>query len=176
MHASAAESLLPHLTASTGSPVRVLDVGSGSGYLTAVLAELVFGEDGKRDGEVVGVEHIPALRDLAEVNTRRSVRGQALLDSGKVKFAVGDGRLGWPSKDGEADGFDAIHVGAGARKIHEELVAQLRSPGRMFIPVEDERGYGNQHIWVVDKDVNGKVKMEKTYGVRYVPLTDAPIR
>lgn len=45
---------------------------------------------------------------------------------------------------------------------------------RMFIPVEDPNGYGNQHIWVVDKDVDGKVKKEKLYGVRYVPLTDGP--
>lgn len=44
----------------------------------------------------------------------------------------------------------------------------------MFIPVEDSRGMGNQHIWVVDKDENGVVRKEKLYGVRYVPLTDAP--
>jgi protein-L-isoaspartate(D-aspartate) O-methyltransferase len=45
---------------------------------------------------------------------------------------------------------------------------------RMFIPVEDEKGFGNQYIWVVDKDINGVVKKERLYGVRYVPLTDAP--
>jgi protein-L-isoaspartate(D-aspartate) O-methyltransferase len=44
----------------------------------------------------------------------------------------------------------------------------------MFIPVEDSKGFGNQHIWVVDKDVNGEVTKEMQYGVRYVPLTDAP--
>lgn len=45
----------------------------------------------------------------------------------------------------------------------------------MFIPVEDSRrGFGGQHIWVVDKDAEGKVSKEKLYGVRYVPLTDAP--
>lgn len=46
--------------------------------------------------------------------------------------------------------------------------------GRMFIPVEDQGGFGNQHIWVVDKDENGQVKKERLFGVRYVPLTDAP--
>jgi len=45
---------------------------------------------------------------------------------------------------------------------------------RIFIPVEDEKGSGNQFIWVVDKDQDGNVKKEKLYGVRYVPLTDAP--
>jgi protein-L-isoaspartate(D-aspartate) O-methyltransferase len=44
----------------------------------------------------------------------------------------------------------------------------------MFIPVEDARGFGDQHIWVVDKDANGEVKKERLYGVRYVALTDAP--
>ena len=45
---------------------------------------------------------------------------------------------------------------------------------RIFIPVEDENGSGNQSIWVLDKDRDGSVKKEKLYGVRYVPLTDAP--
>lgn len=76
MHASAAESLLPFLK--PGS--RVLDVGSGSGYLTAVLAELVSQSDsgkeagkeiGKIGGKVVGLEHIKALRDLGEGSTLR---------------------------------------------------------------------------------------------------------
>jgi len=44
----------------------------------------------------------------------------------------------------------------------------------MFIPVEDPDGSGDQYIWVVDKDASGQVKKEKLYGVRYVPLTDAP--
>merc|ERR1711939_684708 len=62
---------------------------------------------------------------------------------------------------------------AAAVELHQELVDQLRSPGRIFIPVEDARG-GGQYIWVVDKDANGSVTKKKTYGVRYVPLTDAP--
>jgi protein-L-isoaspartate(D-aspartate) O-methyltransferase len=45
---------------------------------------------------------------------------------------------------------------------------------RIFIPVEDPKGYGDQHIWVVDKDEKGEVTKKKLYGVRYVPLTDAP--
>ena len=44
----------------------------------------------------------------------------------------------------------------------------------IFIPVEDPNGYGNQHIWIVDKDEQGEVTKKKSYGVRYVPLTDAP--
>lgn len=175
MHASATESLMPYLTgekAGKKRDIRVLDVGSGSGYLTSVFAEVLSATGGR--GEVIGVEHIQALRDLGEKNFCKTPRGMEAIQDGRVKFVVGDGRLGWPSQAGEEEGFDAIHVGAGARKIHVELVQQLRSPGRMFIPVDDPDGRGDQHIWIVDKDENGKVSMEKTYGVRYVPLTDAP--
>ena len=117
MHANAAESLLPYLKSGN----RVLDIGSGSGYLTHVFANLV----GKR-GKVVGIEHIKPLVDMATANMSKSEDGKALLDDGSVKFVVGDGRLGY--QDG--DGWDAIHVGAAAVKIHEQLVEQLRSPGR----------------------------------------------
>ncbi|KAI9643335.1 hypothetical protein NHQ30_007954 [Ciborinia camelliae] len=183
MHASALESLSPYL----GEGKRALDVGSGSGYLTAVMAELVFpsssssscssgqnpGEiEGPGRGKVVGLEHIRQLRDLGERNMRKSETGRRWLEEGKVEFVVGDGREGWIDSDGE-EGWDAIHVGAAALEIHDALVDQLRSPGRMFIPVESSRGMG-QHIWVVDKDREGRISKEKLYAVRYVPLTDAP--
>ncbi|KAI8946157.1 protein-L-isoaspartate O-methyltransferase-domain-containing protein [Xylaria longipes] len=200
MHANAAESLLPYLQPCKASarPRRVLDIGSGSGYLTHILAELA-GED----GVVVGVEHIEALRTLGEANMSKSPKGRALLSSGRVRFRVGDGRKGWvepetlasssgagntakenttPSEEkvgGAADeddsqGWDAIHVGAAAAELHGELVAQLRRPGRMFIPVEDEERHWEQYIWVVDKDEQGSVEKKRLFGVRYVPLTDAP--
>jgi len=51
---------------------------------------------------------------------------------------------------------------------------QLLIMSRIFIPVEDEKGSGNQFIWVADKDKDGSINKEKLYGVRYVPLTDAP--
>jgi protein-L-isoaspartate(D-aspartate) O-methyltransferase len=131
MHASAAESLLPYLKPGA----RVLDIGSGSGYLTAVLAELVYppqedvkGEAG--EARVVGLEHIKALRDLGERNMMKSERGRSLLEEGKVSFVVGDGRKGWSEGEDKEKGWDAIHVGAAAAELHQELVDQLRSPGR----------------------------------------------
>ena len=161
MHASAAESLLPFLHPTA----RVLDIGSGSGYLTHVLADLV-GPGGK----VIGIDHIQALVTLANTNMARSADGKKMLDSGTVEFVKGDGRKGWPS----AGPYDAIHVGAAAVEIHSELLTQLKAPGRMFVPVEDPGGYGSQWIWVVDKDEKGEVKKKRDMGVRYVPLTDAP--
>ncbi|KAL9638727.1 MAG: hypothetical protein Q9204_001394 [Flavoplaca sp. TL-2023a] len=159
MHASAAESLLPYLHPTA----RVLDIGSGSGYLTHVLANLVGPE-----GRVIGIDHIQPLVDLASKNMAKSESGKEMLATGKVKFVCGDGREGWK----EGGPYDAIHVGAAAREEHIVLVEQLRAPGRMFIPVGD----WSQYIWVVDKGVDGTVKREKAFGVRYVPLTDAPKR
>ncbi|KAF2466720.1 protein-L-isoaspartate O-methyltransferase [Lindgomyces ingoldianus] len=159
MHASACESLLPFLN--PGS--RVLDIGSGSGYLTAVFAKLV-GET----GTVIGVEHIQPLVALAQANMRKSADGRQMLDSGRVRFIKADGRKGW--KDGAP--YDAIHVGAAAAEHHVELTEQLKAPGRLFVPVAE--GW-MQHIYVVDKKSDGSVERKKLYGVQYVPLTDAPV-
>ncbi|EOO03178.1 putative protein-beta-aspartate methyltransferase protein [Phaeoacremonium minimum UCRPA7] len=182
MHAAAIEKLLPFVIPSEKNPApRVLDIGSGSGYLTHVLAELVGDK-----GTVIGLEHIQALHDLGEENMKKSAEGRAFLDSGRVKFRVGDGRKGWvePDEDirsAEQDvvetrgkGWDAIHVGASAVELHQELVDQLRAPGRMFIPVDDGADGWSQHVWAIDKDEKGEVTKKKLFGVRYVPLTDAP--
>ena len=180
-----------------GRPRRVLDIGSGSGYLTHILAELA-GED----AVVVGLEHIRELKELGEKNMSKTAEGRSLLESGRVRFRFGDGRKGWvepesldateasdtsgkagagaganvggPADESEAQGWDAIHVGAAAVELHDELVRQLRRPGRMFIPVEDPVDRWQQYIWVVDKDEDGKVEKKKLFGVRYVPLTDPP--
>lgn len=158
MHASACESLLPYLKPDS----KVLDIGSGSGYLTAVLANLV-----GPSGTVIGVDHIQPLVDLAEDNMRKSEEGSQMLDSGQVKFIKADGRKGW--KEGAP--YDAIHVGAAAAEHHKELTDQLKAPGRLFVPVEE--GW-MQHIYVIDKKEDGSLERKKLYGVQYVPLTDAP--
>jgi len=158
MHANACESLLPFLYPGA----KVLDVGSGSGYLTHVIAELV-----KPGGSIIGIDHIQGLVDLANTNTAKSPEGRGLMEDGSIVFVKGDGRKGYA---GGAP-YDAIHVGAAAAVHHQELVDQLKSPGRLFVPVEDDEGF--QHIWVVDKKADGSVVRSKEYGVRYVPLTDA---
>lgn len=182
MHANAAESLLDFLRPGA----KVLDVGSGSGYLTHVLAELV-----KPGGTVVGIEHIQPLVDLATKNTRKSAEGRELMDNLGITYVKGDGRKGWTGKGGE-EGYDAIHVGAAAVGFHQELIDQLKAPGRsvlylpcgsgkaqrvlthsvrLFMPVEENY---MQHIYVIDKKKDGTVEKKKLYGVQYVPLTDAP--
>ncbi|CAM1503605.1 Fc.00g011960.m01.CDS01 [Cosmosporella sp. VM-42] len=175
MHASAIEHMLSYLLPSSTSPApRILDIGSGSGYLTHVMAELVGDK-----GLVVGLEHIKELKELGETNMAKSEGGKRLLESGKVRFRVGDGRKGWvePPREGEEDegkGWDAIHVGASAKEIHPHLLEQLKAPGCMFIPVDDDDDGYSQHVWRIEKDGNGEVTKKRLFGVRYVPLTDAP--
>ena len=162
MHASACESLLPYLQPSA----RVLDVGSGSGYLTHVLANLVSAKG--EGGKVVGIDHIQGLVDLANKNMGKSPEGREMLANKAVEFVCGDGRKGYPA----GGPYDAIHVGAAAKEVHEGLLGQLKAPGRMFIPVGEDGGM--QWIWVVDKKADGSVERVRDMGVRYVPLTDAP--
>ncbi|KAG0288670.1 hypothetical protein BGZ96_007563 [Linnemannia gamsii] len=155
MHAAALESLALFLVPGA----KALDVGSGSGYLTVCMAEMVGAE-----GRAVGVEHIPELVELAKKNTQKD--HPQFLQDGRVAFHAADGRVGFP----QHAPYDCIHVGAAANELHDKLVEQLKAPGRMFIPVGDQDG---QAIYVVDKDKNGKVTKKKTMNVWYVPLTDA---
>ncbi|KAI0728511.1 protein-L-isoaspartate O-methyltransferase [Fomitopsis betulina] len=159
MHAHAVEYLLPFLH--PGS--RVLDVGSGSGYLSAVLHYLVTDLDSDASGTVVGIDHIPELVDWSKTNLQRDGLGVA-LESGHLKMIVGDGRQCFA----EAGPFDAIHVGAAAPTMPQPLVDQLARPGRMFIPVGEDK----QLVVQVDKDAEGKVTQKELFGVMYVPLTD----
>ncbi|EMD35392.1 hypothetical protein CERSUDRAFT_116167 [Gelatoporia subvermispora B] len=156
MHAHAAENLLPFLRPGA----HVLDVGSGSGYLCAVLHHLV---SDNANGKVVGIEHIPELAEWSKENLRRDGLGPA-LDDGRIEIIAGDGRKGYPS----GGPYHAIHVGAAAPTLPIPLIEQLTQPGRMFIPV----GTSSQEILQVDKDSTGNVKQEALMDVMYVPLTD----
>lgn len=116
MHAYCLELMGDHLK--PGS--RVLDVGCGSGYLTACFAKMV----GKQ-GRVIGMEHLQGLVDLSINNIQKS--NGDMLES-NVKIVLGDGRCG---VKGEI--FDAIHVGAASPAIPFALVDQLAMPGRLVM-------------------------------------------
>ncbi|KAF9003153.1 protein-L-isoaspartate O-methyltransferase [Hymenopellis radicata] len=157
MHAYAAEHLLPYIHPGSS----ILDVGSGSGYLAAVLYHLASSKETK--GKVIGIEHIPELTEWSEENLRNDGLAYA-LETKDIQIITGDGRLGYE----RAGPYDAIHVGAAAPTLPEKLVEQLASPGRMFIPI----GTHFQKIFHVDKDEHGKVTKTEIMDVRYVPLTD----
>ncbi|MCX7750529.1 MAG: protein-L-isoaspartate(D-aspartate) O-methyltransferase, partial [Candidatus Bipolaricaulota bacterium] len=109
---------------------RVLEVGTGSGYQTAILAELA--------GEVLTIERIPEL-------SREAERRLAELGYRNVRFRVGDGTLGWP----EEAPFGAILVTAGAPRVPEALLAQLAPGGRLVIPVG---GRWSQNLTLVRRE------------------------
>ena len=128
----------------------VLEVGTGSGYQAAVLAELV--------RQVHTVEIIPPLADRAERRLRA-------LGYGDVAVHRGDGYHGLPA----AAPFDGIVVtAAAAGGIPPPLLDQLRPGGRMAIPVGG--GFALQHLVLVDKAPDGKVRTRQTLPVAFVPL------
>lgn len=100
---------------------RVLDIGSGSGYAAALMAELA--------REVVTVEVVPELARLAQRNLERA-------GYDRVEVVLGDGSLGYPARGP----YDAISVAAGAPEIPHSLVAQLADGGRLVVPVGSRMG------------------------------------
>ena len=125
---------------------RVLEIGTGSGYQTAVLAEVA--------GEVWTIELVEELSLRA-----RAVLGK--LGCANVHFRVGDGSAGWP----EEAPFDGILVTAAPPEIPAVLESQLAPGGRMIIPV----GWGSQELVLVRRE--GKAfRRQSLIGVRFVPL------
>ncbi|HXV83998.1 MAG TPA: protein-L-isoaspartate(D-aspartate) O-methyltransferase [Candidatus Binatia bacterium] len=130
---------------------RVLEIGTGSGYQTAVL--------GKLAAEVYSIEIIPKL----------SERAKSLLDRlgfENIHLKVGDGFFGWE----ERSPFDAILVTAAAPKIPEPLWRQLREGGRLILPLGAE-GQTQRLVRVTKSE--GKQVVEELSGVVFVPLTGA---
>ena len=130
---------------------KVLEIGTGSGYQTAVLAELA--------GEVYSIEILPGLSQDAKKTLTR-------LGYTNVRLKVGDGYFGWEKKAP----FDAILVTAAARKIPEPLWLQLREGGRLVMPLGAP---GRTQRLVRVRKVNGKPALEDITGVAFVPLTGA---
>ncbi|MEM8932204.1 MAG: protein-L-isoaspartate(D-aspartate) O-methyltransferase [Acidobacteriota bacterium] len=129
---------------------RVLEIGTGSGYQAAVLAELV--------AEVYTIEIIDALG-------REARRRLDALGYTNIRFRLGDGGAGWPA----AAPFEGIVVTAACPTIPLPWIEQLAPGGRMILPLAD--GRGGELLTVVSKRQDGTVDQRAVLAVRFVPLT-----
>jgi len=129
---------------------RVLEIGTGSGYQAAILAELGV--------KVYSIEIIEPLGVLARKNL-------AILGYDDIEIRIGDGYYGWE----EQAPFDAIIVTAAASHIPPPLIRQLRPGGHMIIPVGSR--FLVQQLVLVDKDAEGEVTTRQVLPVSFVPLT-----
>ncbi len=129
---------------------RVLEIGTGSGYHAAVLAEVT--------------PHVYSIEIIEELG-RRAARDLEALDYDEIELKIADGYFGWE----EHAPFDAVIVTAAAGHVPQPLVDQLRPGGRIVIPVGDP--YGTQQLTVVDKDEDGSLTTEQISPVRFVPMT-----
>ncbi|CAB9514732.1 O-methyltransferase [Seminavis robusta] len=177
MHAHVLEEIYPYLKASKTDSVKILDVGCGSGYLTAALGRWVAPQeqqgsilDSTKTGHVYGIDIYPHLVDMTTRNMQKA--DQDLLDQDIVSVQVSDGWKGLP----EASPFDAIHVGAAAAEFPRALLQQLKVGGVLIIPVGPEGGV--QNLYRVERLGDGftqdDFRITELLGVRYVPLVQQP--
>ena len=125
---------------------RVLEIGTGSGYQTAILAELV--------AEVYTIENVERLAKQAETILNQ-------MDYGNIRLRLGDGHQGWP----EAAPFDKVIVTAAPAKLPKVLLDQLKLGGRMIVPV----GLWRQELVLIHHTPDG-CRREHLMPVRFVPM------
>lgn len=128
---------------------KVLEIGTGSGYQAAVLSEIT--------------PHIFTI-EIVEALGKRAIETFERHGYDTIKVRIGDGYAGWP----EHAPFDAIIVTCAPDHIPPRLVEQLRTGGRMCIPVGEE---GAQELHVLTKDVKGEMQRRTLIPVRFVPMT-----
>jgi len=126
---------------------RVLEIGTGSGYQAAILAELV--------SDVYSIEIVEPLAKNAEATLQQ-------LGYKNVHLKIGDGYKGWS----DAAPFDAIIVTCAPDKVPQPLIDQLKDGGRMVIPVGNTFA---QELYLLEKK-NGQLKQSATLPVRFVPM------
>jgi protein-L-isoaspartate(D-aspartate) O-methyltransferase len=134
---------------------RVLEIGTGSGYQTAILSRLA--------REVVSIERYRTLADAARERIKT-------IGYGNVIVRVGDGMAGAP----DLAPFDRIMVTAAAEEVPEALIAQLAADGRMVVPVGPRHGV--QYVMKLTKRANGELSRENLIAVRFVPLLPGQAR
>jgi protein-L-isoaspartate(D-aspartate) O-methyltransferase len=140
---------------------KVLEVGAGSGWHSATIAEIIAPRDAPRSewGCVYTVEIVQALAE----NARKSIMNAGYGD--RVKIISADGSKGYAEKAP----YDRVVVTAAAPNVPKPLVDQLKHSGIMLIPVGSVSLF--QNLMKITKELDGKIKQENLGGVAFVPLT-----
>ncbi|MEM3463943.1 MAG: protein-L-isoaspartate O-methyltransferase [Candidatus Bathyarchaeia archaeon] len=140
---------------------KVLEVGAGSGWHAATIAEIIAPSDAPRSGwgHVYTVEIIEGLAEFARRNVMKAGYGD------RVTIICADGSMGYPEKAP----YDRIIVTAAAPDVPAPLIEQLKPGGIMLIPVGSAHLF--QSLIKVVKEPDGKIKKENLCGVAFVPLT-----
>jgi protein-L-isoaspartate(D-aspartate) O-methyltransferase len=140
---------------------KVLEVGAGSGWHSATIAEIVAPGDAPRSewGCVYTVEIVQALAE----NARKNIMNAGYSD--RVKIVNGDGSKGYAEKAP----YERVVVTAAAPSVPEPLIEQLKLNGILLIPVGGVSLF--QHLLKITKGSDGKIKQENLGGVAFVPLT-----
>ena len=166
LHAFALRELQPVLK----KGAHVLDVGCGSGFLTAVFAYIVGVDKGM--GKVVGIDIHQELVDFSKKNILEN--NPELFNNNLVTIVKGNGWKGYPQNKIEL--YDAIHVGAEADKLPKKLWAQLKPGGIMVIPIKNNK---STKMMIFQKPVfknqlcNGRpCNVKESIGVRFAPLVE----
>ena len=162
MHANAIE----YLKDSLGKGAKVLDIGSGSGYLTVCFAKMVLDKriplSNEAQGKVMGIDVHPELIEYSQ----KIVDEKYPLEKQIVTLQVGSAYDFY--EDQLEEYFDAINVGATASDLPQNLVRLLKKGGQMVIPLK--RFDGREIFTLVEKDMNGHITKKELMGVVYVPL------
>ena len=140
---------------------KVLEVGAGSGWHSATIAEIIAPHSAPRSewGHVYTVEIVQALAE----NARKNIMNEGYGD--RITVTHGDGSNGHPQKAS----YERILVTAAAPRVPQPLLDQLKPNGIMLIPVGSVSLF--QHLLKITKDVDGAIKKETLGGVAFVPLT-----
>jgi len=131
---------------------KILDIGSGSGWTSALLGEIV----GKK-GKVIAIEIIPELKEFGEKNVAK----YNFIEKGIVQFVCADGSKGWEK---EAP-FDKILVSAEAKTLYLAWREQLKIGGRIVVPIENS-------IWLFEKKSENNFESKEYPGFVFVPLVE----
>ncbi|CCW70071.1 unnamed protein product [Phytomonas sp. Hart1] len=180
MHAIALEVMAPYLlgehrvSSPSSIPIHILDIGSGSGYLTAVMADICSTQNttNNQSWKVIGIEHVEELQKSSLSAIRKHF--PTWIEKGNVEIICGDGRdprktLGIDKTTSHPFAFDVIHVGAAIPSTSLSLTELLNLNACLIAPVGGKNE--NQRLMVFSKNHRGKVTEKQKCLVSYIPLT-----